>query len=431
MSSDYSKLRTNDNKVAGSTQFTHSVPLNGSSLGTTTERAATPVNTTVEQTTESKIHSTATRYKLQKYAQQLHPNSRISACLKTISPGQNFVTVHYNEETHHAHYQNLMTCDNVWLCPVCSGRITSQRAEEIRRAYSYAIDTLGFRVVMVTYTLSHNRWDDLADLVVAIRGARKKMRSGRRWQEFKTNYGYVGAIASFEVTHGDNSWHPHVHEIMILDNDNALYDLDNETPDELLQSWLEHDLKQEWCNNLAKVGRSASLEHGLDVKTTSKYVGQYLAKYGKLPSEMTWDIALEVAKGNKKSNSEGLHPFSILAKAFDDGLTEAERKQYRALWYEYADVFSGQKQIFWTSGLKDLLLVDEPGDDESESEVVMVIARHTWSFVVQNNMRAEVLAEVLRVRGDKHKLKLWIDKQKVLYKLRKRSDGRASQDATH
>jgi len=391
---------------------------NGSSLGTTTGLASTRENIDLQETTQQKQQSNAVRYKLQNYAQELHPASRISACLKVMAHGHDFVDVHYNEADHHAHYQNLAHCDNVWLCPVCSGRISSQRAEEIRQAYSYAIDEKNMRIVMVTYTLSHHKFDDLQTLVDAIRSARKKMRSGRKWQEFKANYGYVGAIASFEVTHGDtNGWHPHVHEIMILDPSQAEYDIDQKTSDELLQKWLDDELSAEWLKNLEKVGRRGSLDRALDVRTTSQYVGEYIAKYGKLPQDVTWDIALEVAKNSRKSDSSGLHPFSILARGFDKELSVAERNKYRASWYEYAKVFTGQKQIFWTRGLKDLLLVDVPAEDERESVVVVKLVDFMWSWVCKNKLRAELLNQTLQARGDPAHVNMWLKRERAKRRL--------------
>jgi hypothetical protein len=392
---------------------------NGSSLGTTTGLASTRTNIDVQDTTQQKQQSNAVRYKLQNYAQELHPASRLSACLKVMTHDTDFVDVHYNADDHHAHYQGLAHCDNVWGCPVCSGRISSQRAEEIRQAYSYAIDEKKMRIVMVTYTLSHHKFDSLQDLVDAIRSARKKMRSGRSWQNFKANYGYVGAIASFEVTHGeDNGWHPHVHEIMVLDPEQAEYDIDPTTSDEILQKWLTDELSPEWIKSLAKVDRTASSERGLDVRTTSQYVGEYIAKYGKLPNDLTWDIALEIAKNNRKSDSQGLHPFSMLAKAFDKDLSVAERNKYRALWYEYMATFKGQKQIFWTKGLKDLLLVPDALDEtEKESFVVVKLQDYMWSWVCKNRLRAELLNQVLRCRGDSGIVNAWLKSERAKRRL--------------
>ena len=45
----------------------------------------------------------------------------------------------------------------------------------------------------------------------------RNLRSGRAWQQIRDEYMVVGAIRSTEFTHGDNGWHPHFHELLLLD----------------------------------------------------------------------------------------------------------------------------------------------------------------------------------------------------------------------
>jgi hypothetical protein len=419
-------------------------PPRGPSLGNTTVLASTRVNIDVQNAkkeearkeTEKTLSSINRRYKLQEYAQTLHPDTRLSACLKVFGFNSEFVDVHYSKEKNHAHYRGLAHCDNVWTCPVCSGRITSERALEVRQGYSYAIDSLGYRVVMVTYTLSHHKFDSLESSVEAIRQARKKMRSGRSWQSFKKNYAYVGSIASFEVTYNEtNGWHPHVHELMFLNPRMTSHDIDYDTPDETLEKWLKDELSEAWILSLEKVGRSASLERGIDVTATSEQIGEYIAKYGHLPEGITWDASLELAKGGIKNQpedgSKSLSVWSILALGFSDDLTADEKNVYRALWYEYANVFKGQKQMFWVRGLKELLLVEEEPEDatEDDSVVVVKLGRNIWNWICAEKLRATLLNECIKSGGDSPTVNAWLKRERVTRHLAKRIANRGNSNA--
>lgn len=381
-------------------------------LGNTTGFASTPENIDFQDSLVNRLESTTERYRLQRIAKKYHPEKRISACMCNISPDKDNVELHYHDGKRHAHYRNIMRCDSVWLCPVCSGRITSRRAEEIRQAYSYAVDTLKYRVVMVTYTMQHSQFDSLQKNLDDLRDARRKMRSGRAWQKFKKRYGYVGSISALEVTASlINGWHVHVHEIMFFDPSISNWDLS--VDDAGLDKWLNEDLSQWWIDSLAKVKRSASLERGIDVTSSSKYTAEYIAKFGQLPAKEHWDVAMEVAKSNQKKNSKGLHPFSILDRSDNPTVPEQERKRYRAMWHEYADAFHGRKQIFWKQGLKELLLVDvveEDGDIEEDGKIVLGISRDAWKAIRMFGKQSDVLNKTIICRGNVKSIEHYVRK---------------------
>lgn len=381
-----------------------------SSLGITTKSASTLINIDFDETLKNKFANNENRYALQKIAQRYHPDKRICSCMKTIAPTASNVKVVYNDEQRHAHYRNLMRCDSVWLCPVCAGRISSRRADEIRQAYSYAIETLDFRIIMVTYTMQHSIYNSLEDSVTAMREARRKMRSGRDWQKFSDNYGYRGCISALELTWSmDAGWHVHVHEIMFLDPETAIFELHPD--DTKLQKWLTSELSPRWQKSCEAVGRYASAEHGLSIDMTDQYVTEYVAKYGRLPESVSWDIASEIAQGNRKQSNGGLHPFQILELSDSELLTEDQRVLYRALWYEYAEAFYGKRQIYWTNGLKDLLCVDvavEDSDIEETGEIVFIITREMWQIIVQLDKRGDLLNKTIEYRADTAQIDLYL-----------------------
>lgn len=396
----------NSNKESGSLPAAP-MPRSGESLlGTTTKSASTRINIELGQSLPQKFANNENRYALQKVAQKLLPGSRVCSCMKTVAPTQNAVKVVYDDENRHAHYQNLMRCDSVWLCPVCSGRITSRRAEEIREGYAYAVDVLGYRVVMATYTMQHSKFHSLQENLDAIRDARRKMRSGRSWQTFKRQYGYVGCISALEVTwSSDAGWHVHVHEIMFFDPKIAIFELHED--DRKLEAWLHIELAEKWQKSLQKVGRNCTLANGLKFDATDRYVAEYISKHGHLPESINWDIALELTKSNQKISKGGLHPFQILELAGGIALEEDKRNQYIALWHEYAEAFKGRRQIYWTNGLKDILKVDvieEDSDIEESGNQVYLVAHEMWRDIVYLDKRAELLNNTILWRCDTDKI---------------------------
>lgn len=323
-----------------------------------------------------------------------------------------FVQLHYNDEDRHAHYRGVMRCDKYWECPVCSSRYTSRQAEDVRKAYSQAVDVEGWHVALVTYTMSHNRHHDLAESVNVMRESRRSMRAGGWWQRFKRDYGYEGCVSALEVTYGDKSgWHVHVHELMFISSD-FVREYQSEQEMRTLEDIVNKRMSKRWSQVVEANGRIASEEHGIDVKLQDKYVAEYVAKNGHLPESMTWDTALELTKANQKISKGGLHPFQILELSGDKSVPEDKRKQYRALWIEYIDAFDGKAMFFWTDGLKDKLLVEEVEEGEEETkepDQIINIPAFIWKDIVYIRKRAELLNTCIEVRGDTKKIYRWLN----------------------
>lgn len=379
-------------------------------LGITTEFASTTGNIGIEskprhEQLASTLQNNINKYELQRIAQKIMVGHRIGACMRTIAPTATEVELHYNPDKNHAHYRNLMRCDNVWLCPVCSSRMTSERAEDIRKAYSYAVSELKYKVVMVTYTMSHRNFDSLQSNVNDLREARRKMRSGRKWQEFKQNYGYEHCISSLETPYNElNGWHVHVHELMFLNPDKAEFELHENS--KILDDWLGQELSGQWIKALNKVGRSASWEHGINVTSANQRIAEYISKHGKLPFDETWDLSMELTKNMSKKSHDSLHPFQILARAEDD-------YKYRKLWVEYALAFDGKAQIFWTKGLKELCLLPEEEISQEEEEVkeetfVMSISQEDWRTIVLCKAQGRLLNFAILSQANIAEIEKWI-----------------------
>lgn len=327
------------------------------------------------------------RFYLQSLARELLPTERVSQCLRAIVPGQRTVDVMVDRKTSTAHYKNLITCGRVWQCPVCASKITEKRADELLAAVTKWQAQGGF-VALLTFTLRHNKYDRLVDLLKALRKAHSRFKSGAPFQRLRERYNWVGSVSALEVTYGENGWHPHLHELVFF---------------EPLASSTWHEFtpaaKARWLTVLAAEGATATYEHGLDVRDADTDVYDYVAKFGKLPSGTTWTVERELAKAPvKRAHQNGMTPFQML-EAYGDGDQDAGR-----LFQEYAAVFKGRNQLVWSRGLRALLEMDEEAADEElaellpdEVELLASLSRDQWRSILR--MHRDIRAELLLIAG--------------------------------
>ena len=112
------------------------------------------------------------------------------------------------------------------------------------------------------------------------------------------------------------------------------------------------------------------------------YADQYVTK---------WGLESEITKGHlKKGREDSLTPFDLLRQS-------VEMPMYGILFREFADVFKGKKQLYWSKGLKALLGIQSKTDEEivdetdKESIVVDELANHVFKYLSLNSMQADYL----------------------------------------
>lgn len=298
---------------------------------------------------------------------------RVGYCCKQRRDASKSIFVRYNEKRNKAHFDNLQRCGGIWTCAVCAHQITEGRRDELKIAMDNA-RAKGWFVYMVTFTNRHHVGDSLRDLLQGQEKAFKKMWARREQvQGVLKKLGYVGRIRATEVTYGDNGWHPHYH---------ILFFFDHEINVQGLQSLFAY----EWQRACIKSGMKApSLDRGVDVKkgkAVDSALGDYLAK---------WGLEHEMTKGHtKKGKKNGLTPFDLLRQSVDN-------PKYRALFKQFADVFKGQRQLYWSDGLKALLsvanLTDEELAQETEKESIEIqeVATQIWRLILRYKFRGQYL----------------------------------------
>ena len=327
------------------------------------------------------------RYIWQGSVRKVLPKSRVHHCLRTVKPGADRVEIMHSQQQRRANYRNLIVCGSIWHCPVCAARISEHR----RKTLSSQLARLAYQPILVTYTVRHNRESDLRETVDLITDAKKQFRQGKAWQKMEERYGLVAAVRALEVTHGDNGWHPHMHELVLLRSNLGAGLIE-----------MTERFKQRWSDIVARLGGNATLEHGLDVAADIEDVGDYVAKIGKdtFIATQTWKLEREVTKAVvKMGRNEGRTPNQLLHEyTFNSDLRAG------MLWKEYAEVFKGRKQLV-PSSFAALLGEEEEPDDEvlaelQDSDAVMLawLSLQDWQIIKAHEYRGQLL-EVAE-RGD-------------------------------
>jgi hypothetical protein len=286
-----------------------------------------------------------------------------------------------------------MVCGSVWACPVCAARITAFRAGEVRSAL-VALTGRGGSAGFATFTVSHTHEDALAKVLEGFLAAFRSLTSWRGYKALRAAYGVVGFIRVLEVTYGRNGWHVHLH---------VLYCFDRLHSQETLTEF-EERLYPLWSVAAGKRGLTMSRQYGLQIKLAYGTVEEYLSKFGHGPR---WDIALEMTRGHIKRGRSlaGLKhctPWELLALARMGDVRSG------ALFALFVSRFDGKAQLYWSPGLRSLLLpaaadasdqeVAASGEDEERE--VGAIDRRVWESVKRDGGRARVLQLVEEGRGD-------------------------------
>lgn len=308
------------------------------------------------------------KYSLQSMAARLLPQERVSWCSRQSRAP--VIEIRRNGEK--CFFHGLAKCGSAWLCPVCSARISENRRAELQKAAS----SEGYSLLLVTLTLQHSRGEKLESLLASLNTAWRKTRAGRAWQRIEQKYGLVASVSSLEITFSqENGFHPHKHVLFF-----------STLPENELQvAEFERELSARWRNVLSKSGNYGSEYYAVNVLLGEKPVAGYIAK---------WGVVEEVAKSQaKEGNAMHYSMWQVLE------LAGSGEKWAQAAFCEYAHAVKNKRQLFWSSGARELFgLGKEQSEQEiaesepEESELVCSLTRQEWRLVCEHELRGEVLA---------------------------------------
>lgn len=281
--------------------------------------------------------------------------------------------VNVHADAGRAHFSGTERCGSIWACPVCAAVIRAERAREIMAAVD-AHHAQGGSALFVTLTIKHKRQDALKQSLDAVLGGWRKLLQGRAWvggrnkSGLRDRYGIQGYIRSTEVTYGDNGWHPHIHAIILTEN---------ELTDAQAQTFGD-EIHGRWSDAAEKItGRRPDRAHGIDVQKIDpegQVIGQYLSKVQ--DEGKKWGVGAELARTDVKTGRGGQS--RVPHEFLDDDDENFPAARRRRLWAEYVRDTKGRRAITWSKGLKDRYDIQEREDDdileETESATVRWVA---------------------------------------------------------
>lgn len=193
-------------------------------------------------------------------------------------------------------YKWLQHCASSHLCFVCAPKIRARRAEEIA-AICRKMWALGYRWLFVTDTAPHYLDQEPEAQVKIFQRATRAAYSGRWWDDFIAEYGYVGQICGTEMTvpirlAGSTGTHWHRHRIIFFDRDGEDF-----TPEEAAE--IRAKLADRWVHCLQRVGLEARTGWD-DVRRIG--IGVELPRSG----DQAADAAKYVSKGASCELSPGI-----------------------------------------------------------------------------------------------------------------------------
>jgi len=264
-------------------------------------------------------------------------------------------------------FKNLKYCSSVWLCPVCSSRISSERRKELAQV----AEASGSYTALITFTLAHSRADRLEDLLGALRKALNSTKSGRWYEGFLQEHEIIASASSLEFTYGDNGWHPHIHWLVFL----------RSMPNSEL---IQEQLSERFGAFIEKQGHYSSSFHGIDVRSSRKDVSGYISK---------WCVIDEVSNVQAKRAKGASLTSWQLAQLAVSGDAQAQ-----ALWLEYAKATFRKKALTWSRGAREALGLSEDIEDEViqgdelvlEDEHICFFTPQEWYFIQDHALIGEV-----------------------------------------
>lgn len=285
------------------------------------------------------------KFKNLELVQRLMPKSRTGrVCHLCQVPSQKEsdikeTSIKVSKLTGQASFSGLMQCGSVWLCPVCSSKISVTRRDELRLALD-AADCLGWSVHMVTLTAPHQLMDDLTELNQRLNTAFSKLSQGRNslsQQSKSSGYQMHGYIKAREITTSmRNGFHVHFHVLVFSD---------------MPKEWLLSFYQSRWLDACESSGlERPSLEHGVSVEDGT-FAADYVGK---------WGLEFEMTTGHTKKSRKGYTPFQLLDVINSGGADDMTKEQASWLWSRYADAMVGQRQLHWSVNLRKKLSLIHP-----------------------------------------------------------------------
>ena len=320
------------------------------------------------------------RFKLLNKVRKILKGERTQHCFFNRVDRNDGVGVMFNKSRNKANYSNIMRCANAWGCPVCAAIISEHRKNEVKEAMDWW-KAQGGSVLLLTLTVPHYSHTDIKQLKKDLKKAYSKFFKGvRASQNLFSKWMIEHYISCFEITHGENGFHPHYHILLFVPYAVGIGS----------HIGMEQDMYAVWKDCCTKSGLDEPSEkHGLHLQAGND-AANYVAK---------WGLEHEMTKGHvKKGKKESRTPFDIL-RSYQESGDETEAKLFRLYYF----AFKGQRQLNWSKGLKKLSskgqeektdqeIVD---DTDNVAEMLFKLDIEIWHAIRQQGKQGELLVAVV------------------------------------
>ena len=357
------------------------------------------------------------RFELKAFARDLLPGDhRTQFCMRHRIDKNAPLSVNVNPGLDGASsYANVMTCGNVWTCPVCAAKVTEKRRLELAEAVETHL-AKGGGVMLLTFTAQHFKHEKTELVLSDMLDSHRKFWGNKFGRGLKNAWGVIDGdgnkklftIRGLEATFTDNGPHVHFHTLVFINRPMVQSEGDR----------LQDKAAQEWQKILDRVGRYSDLNNGINVRVGDANIGDYVAKYG--VEKADWTISHEVAKSHVKTAHKGGRTPNKLLYDYGRGDKEAGK-----IWQEYVTAFKGKSQLKWSRGLRDYLGLGAEADDEqlaadNEAETpsyeIVQLPPDAWRIIIKQALEAELLNEArdcIKEGGGQARLKGWLEKNRV------------------
>lgn len=308
--------------------------------------------------------------------------NRVKPCGAYPRDKNGLVTVAQGGERKSVFYTDLQHCNSIWACPICSLKISQERAEDVNLMLTNAILVDGYHGQFVTLTIPHGVFENLKTLQeIVSEGFRTltshpdykgRHRKGELIPGIKQRYGVQGYIRALEVKKKNRGWHPHLHIAFVLDKMEA----------ERLADF-SSDIISLWAKIIkSSSGKTIDTEYGqastpiTDIKGISDYANK-------------WNIGNELTQSHKKIASDSMTPFELFGHYKRTG-----NETYLNHFKHYVLSFHGVKQLTFSSGFKKAFLRGKKEKTDAEAckapvEKVILLAMGKDLFKELYNARVE------------------------------------------
>lgn len=356
---------------------------------------------------------------------------RINFCMRYPVQGSTVVDLVHQEGRPHGSYRNLQVCGSASGCPICAGKISRGRADEINKACDLWLACTYGTFLMVSLTIPHYRYQSLHEVRERFMAARRNLKRQKSmkgkpeilgWDQFCTKYGIRHMIYAADFTWSARNGH-HVHS-------HDLWFVQNKLTDEQIAD-LNRDLTAMWVYQCEKksvgVVRNEKqaldmIRHSVDVQE-AKTAAEYIAKFGEDTFEKnrealigSWSAVDEVTQNHiKRGSADRLGDFHFTPWDFARVIKKYPMlyEKYGALLREYVDEMRGRRMISWSKGSKEFFTLPEVEDedlvtlDDAEAELVYRLHKEEFKVVRDQGKRAELA--ILAAHRDPIKIQKYIE----------------------